>query len=561
MNRGTPVFRWLLPLLFVTTRLPALVILDDGAGQAEGPQTLTYEEIRELYNEDVPPPDLNAKLQRLLTTPFVNNSATEAGTVAAKPALRQVGPILRVVQWNIERGLEFDAIRLAFTDAKKFSAVMEEKGSDLDEKSLQHVRDQIGSLKEADVLILNEVDWGVNRTLFRNVAAELASALKMNYAYGVEFVEVDPITMGLDQDVLIREVKEAYTEAGDNQAQALERMKEVMKPDPSRYFGLHGTAILSRYKLSDARLIPFECKGHDWYADEKKRASAFAKAQGAAGAAVFKEQILRQVRRGGRMMLQADLVGDDLPTGAVTVVATHLEDMTTPANRLKQLEEVLHQIASIKHPVILAGDMNTSAHDGVPTSMARLLKDRLGSGKWWAGEAASNAVTYTTPWGLAYGATTNAIGFLRSIDDPTVKDLPLLGANPEAKFFEVLENFRFDDGGRFDFSGETERSSNGRSGKLANSNERGEKGFVPTDELGRKYGPIGQYKLDWIFVKSAKLSDTPGANPSYAFTPCFGRTLKELNHSIKDRISDHNPITVDLPLGDKIEAARARLSQ
>ena len=127
----------------------------------------------------------------------------------------------------------------------------------------------------------------------------------------------------------------------------------------------------------------------------------------------------------------------------------------------------------------------------------------------------------------------------------------MMGTNAEAKFFTTLEDFRFEDGGRFDFNGEPERSSNGRSGKLANSNERAEKGFVPTDELGKKFGPIGQFKLDWIFVKPGKLSDSPGPNTSYAFTPCFGRTLKELNHSIPDRISDHNPITVELPLGNR----------
>jgi endonuclease/exonuclease/phosphatase family metal-dependent hydrolase len=538
-----------------------IVIPVELAAQSQGPRTLTYDEIRELYSEDVAPPELNAKLHSLLTTPFVNNGASEAGTVPAKPELRQVGPVLRVVQWNIERGLEFDAIRLALTDPKGFAAVTENKGADLDEKAIHRVRGQIESLKDADLLVLNEVDWGINRTLFRNVAGELASALKMNYAYGVEFVEVDPITMGLDPDVLVQEVKEAYKEAGDSQAEAVELVKQVMKPDPSRYLGLHGTAILSRYPLSNVRLVPFECQGHDWYGDEKKRSSTFAKVQGAAGGVMFKEQLIRQVRRGGRMMLLADLVSDDLPSGGITIVATHLEDLTTPANRRKQLEEILHQISAINHPVILAGDMNTSAHDGVPTSVARLLKDRLGSSKWWAGEAVSNAITYTTPYGLAYGLASNGISFLRSIDDPTVKDLPFIGSNPEAKFFEVLENFRFDDDGRFDFSGESERSSNGRSGKLANSNERAEKGFVPTNELGKKYGPIGQFKLDWIFVKAGKLSDSPGPSPSYAFTPCFGRTLKELNHSIKDRISDHDPITVDLPMGARPERDSARLTQ
>jgi len=523
----------------------------------QGPETLTYDEIIQLYKQDVPPPPLGAKLQRLLTTPFVNNSASDSGIKPVKPTLRQVGTVLRVVEWNIERGLEFDAIRFAFTDPKKYAGVMEDKNSKMDESTLKHIHDQIALLKDADLVVLNEVDWGMNRTLFRNVAAELASALNMNYAYGVEFVEVDPITMGLDPDVIIQEVKETYAEPDDKKSDVLERVKEVIKPDPSRYRGLHGTAILSRYRLSDVKLIPFQNQGHDWYTDEKKKASAFAKIQGKAGSVVFKEQMIRQVRRGGRTMLLADLVSGDLPSGRVTVVATHLEDEAAPAARRTQLEEVLHEIAPIRHPVILAGDMNTSAHDGVPTTMGRVFKNHFGSGKWWAEEGIVNAINYTTPYGMAASASKTVIGLIRSVDDPTEKSIPMMGTNPEAKFFSTLDDFRFEDGGRFDFNGEPERSSNGQSGKLANSNERAGKGFVPTNELGKKFGTVGQFKLDWIFVKPGKLSDSPGPNTSYVFTPCFGRTLKELNHSIPDRISDHSPITVELPLGEKPQGLTA----
>ncbi len=525
-----------------------------GAQTATGPETLTYDEIIKLYQDDVPPPPLAEKLHRLLTTPFVDNSASAAGVVPVRPSLRQVGPVLRVVQWNIERGLEFDAIQLAFTDPKKFAALLEDKNAKTDDETMQRIRDQIGLLKDADLIVLNEVDWGVNRTLFRNVGADLAGALKMNYAYGVEFVEVDPITMGIDQRVIVREVAEAYSEPDERKSELIERVKEVMKPDPKRYLGLHGTAILSRYPLSDVRLIPFQFQGHDWYRDEKKRASGFAKAQGAAGDAVFKEQLVRQVRRGGRMMLIADLASDDFPGGKATVVATHLEDETTPDGRRRQLEEVLRQIAPIRNPVILAGDMNTSTHDGIPMSVTRLLKDHFGSGQWWLEQGASEAIRYTTPYGLASSLSGGIIAFVRSIDDPTEKSIPLIGKNPEAKFFSTLEDFRFDDGGAFDFSGEPGRSSNGRAGKLANSNERHEKGFVPTEELGKKFGPIGEYKLDWFFIKPGKLSNSPDSGAFYAFTPCFGRTLKELNHSLPDRISDHNPITVDLPLGERAES-------
>jgi endonuclease/exonuclease/phosphatase family metal-dependent hydrolase len=187
----------------------------------------------------------------------------------------------------------------------------------------------------------------------------------------------------------------------------------------------------------------------------------------------------------------------------VTVVATHLEDLTTPANRRKQLGELLDQIKGIDHPVIVAGDMNTSTHDAAPLSVTRALKQRFGSARWWAEEGA---------------------------------------------FFDALDKFRFAGGYAFDFRGERARTSNGRAGNLADSNERGEKGFVPTNELGRAFGPNGKYKLDWIFVRPVGLTEPRDVRQPYRFAPHFGRTLKGLNQSIPERVSDHNPVTVDLPL-------------
>jgi hypothetical protein len=123
-----------------------------------------------------------------------------------------------------------------------------------------------------------------------------------------------------------------------------------------------------------------------------------------------------------------------------------------------------------------------------------------------------------------------------------------VGPNPEAKFFDTLEDFRFADGGAFDFRGEKNRTANGHAGKLAASNERAVKGFEPTEELGRHYGPIGKYKLDWIFVKTGELRKPADRNGPLRFAPFYGRTMQTLNHAIPGHISDHNPITLDLPL-------------
>ena len=518
--------------------------------EATGPALLTYAEIVQLYQEVDPPEPLRQNLQELLNTPFVSNWATASGLRPLKPSEAGIGKFLRVAEWNIERGLEFDAVEAAFTDPQKFSHLMDEKDSKATPEERVKILDQVRLLKQADLLVLNEVDWGMNRTLFRNVGADMAEKLGMNYAYGVEFVEVDPITMGIDEQVALREVEQTYATPDDSKTEMIERVRQIMRPDPSRYRGLHGTAILSRYPLVNVRLIPFKNQGHDWYADEKKKLAPVAKAEGQLSMEVFKEQLVRQVRRGGRMMLIADIVDPELPAGRVTVVATHLEDMTTPENRRKQLEELLAQIRNINNPVILAGDMNTSTHDAAPVSVTRALKQRFGSEKWWAEEGATEAIKRATPFGWAYDISHGLIGFARGVDDPTVRSIPLVGKNPEAAFFTRLRQFRFADEDTFDFRGDKQRSSNGRAGNLANSNERGEKGFAPTSELGRTYGPIGRFKLDWIFVRPVRLTDPHSEKASYRFAPYFGRTLKELNQSIPERISDHNPITVDLPLNE-----------
>jgi endonuclease/exonuclease/phosphatase family metal-dependent hydrolase len=67
---------------------------------------------------------------------------------------------IRVVNWNVERGMR-----------------------------LPGVLDFLASQK-ADLLILQEVDLNARRTNFRNVAEEIARKLQMNYVFGREFQEL-----------------------------------------------------------------------------------------------------------------------------------------------------------------------------------------------------------------------------------------------------------------------------------------------------------------------------------------------------------------------------------
>ncbi len=204
------------------------------------------------------------------------------------------------------------------------------------------------------------------------------------------------------------------------------------------------------------------------------------------------------------------------------------------------MDEVLSYLWAIKTPLIMAGDFNTSVGDNTPTSIKHEITRRVGSGEYWAKKAFAD----TTGLGLLRGT----LNFLKNRSDPTATNVPLLAPNPEARLFRKLESFRFQDGRSFDFRGDTARSATKRKGKLANSNERAAKGFAATYELGQSFGLVGKLKLDWIFVK-------PYVNPRsdrdyYRFAPHYGRTMQEVNYSVRERMSDHNPISVDLPFNE-----------
>ena len=495
--------------------------------QQSGPPLLTYNDLVALYENDVPPPELAGRLDRLLTTPFVNNSAGLRGQKAGSPSDFKKR-FIRVATWNIERGLEFEALKAALMNDQRFFRRLPAvaRGSRF---NLNEILDQAAKLSRADVIVLNEVDWGLKRTDYRNITRELAAALQMNYAFGVEFVEVDPLTLGIE------------TFEGESSADK-EEMVQNLAVDKTRTLGLHGTAILSRFPLRNVRLVPFVNQGHDWFADEKKGVSALEKGKRKGGGIVFGEKIAREIRRGGRMMLVADIDERSIPGGRMTIVATHLEGKAKPSERLKQLEELLVLIQPLTHPVVVAGDMNTSGSDSTPTSFQREVKKRLGSSKFWV----TQGIKYATGVGLLYDITVGAVKMQRMRKDPTVKSVKFVSENPEEKFFSTLKDFRFADGGAFDFRGSKLHSVGASGETFSDSNERASKGFVSTMELNGKISVA--LKLDWIFVKPVGLTDPNDNDQPFRFAPQFGRTLKTLNYALQDRISDHNALIVDLPL-------------
>ena len=89
--------------------------------QFEDPSPLSFDEIATLSSTAKPEGQLAARLDSILTIPFVHNDATAAGAEPHRPTVNNnLGPVVRVGFWNIERGLNFELIRAALTDTDDF---------------------------------------------------------------------------------------------------------------------------------------------------------------------------------------------------------------------------------------------------------------------------------------------------------------------------------------------------------------------------------------------------------------------------------------------------------
>ncbi|MFY9793740.1 MAG: endonuclease/exonuclease/phosphatase family protein, partial [Candidatus Sulfotelmatobacter sp.] len=250
------------------------------AERSRNPYLLSFEDLVVLASTPKPEGALAERLNALLNTPFVKTERTPTDIQPYRPTVTGLGPILRVGQWNIERGLNFDLIRAALADPGKFLQMVK-----TDDRISHHqeevIESQLATLHGADVLVLNEVDWGMKRTEYRNVARELAAALHMNYAYGVEFVEVDPL-FDLDTEQI------HLTDAQQDQ-----RLEQDLQVDRQRYHGLHGTAILSRYPIEHARIFRLPVC-YDWYEREYKAISKLEQGRRWSAHKLFRERVARE---------------------------------------------------------------------------------------------------------------------------------------------------------------------------------------------------------------------------------------------------------------------------
>jgi endonuclease/exonuclease/phosphatase family metal-dependent hydrolase len=519
------------------------------------PQLLTFSELEALSTTAKPEGALAEHLYGILNAPFLSNEAYGRGARPRSLVSPSLGPFLRAAFWNVEEGRQYDRITTALTDPEGFKRMLEAESAaerrletdsgkeiqPLTPDAWQTIGEQLDVLRASDILVLNEVDLGVTRTGYRNVARDMAEALNMNYVFGVEFVEVDPLVLGLEQPRI------------DGDPEAVEMLRSSFTPDKSRFLGLHGNAILSKYPIRRAsvRRLPL-C--YDWYTKEVESISYIEKGIRWGSDVAFLERVSREIRRGDRMAIIADLAVPDAPGGTITVVAAHLENKCKPACRQRQMRELLTWIRDVRNPLILAGDLNTLGTDGAPTSVYKIVSDKVVDPQFWG----KKAVQWSTMYVMQ---VLSPAKYFRNYSDPTGLNIPVFSPKKEARLFNHVKNFRFADGMAFDFRGTDAQVASGHTGTLGNSNERAGKGFHYTFALERTYGGVvGRYKLDWFFIKgfAARPDDD---DESYRFAPHFARTLQAFNAANGNRLSDHSPITVDLPFGEPKSSAPRRAAR
>lgn len=452
---------------------------------------LSYEDLLRLSKQNSPKGSLSFKLQKQLSTPYtVKKYNFFKGN-------KFYNPFVRVAHWNIQRGFNIDSIvHLLSNNSSYFYSYRK----NIDSGDWKRFEKEARDFARSDIISLNEIDIGMPRTNYRNIAAELAEKLEYNYVFATEFIELGPIIS--KQNI-----------------------------DPQKYLGLHGNAILSRYPIKNARIVRLP-QMYKWFDAELKRKSPLEYARRVGSDVLFNQKILSEARHGSRCALVADI---ELPNKEIiSVVSTHLEDRCFPQGRYKQVQYLFENIKYKTCPVVLTGDFNTSTTDSAPTSFKKEIVKRLKDKDFIARQVAFAAIP-----GAPIAGSLAAIALSKAFQykDPAFVNIPVLFPNHERKLFKCIKDFKFVDGRGFDTRGDSKRSSNGKRGFLANSNERQLKGFESTFKF-EEPRLIAYFKLDWFFVKPR----------GKRFEPFNGQTLQLINHAFPSRLSDHEPITVDLTI-------------
>lgn len=241
------------------------------------PELLAFETTAELEKSAVYK-QIKPEVERILNAVVQENFAL---TVFEK------SETVRALAWNIERGNRFDGIVAALENHR--------------------------ALKNKDLLLLTELDYGMARSGNRFVARNLAERLKLNYAFA-------PVYIALQ--------KGSGVEA--------EAVGENTK-------SLHGLAMFSKYPIKNAHAVALPNGKDKMFGKEK--------------------------RLGYLRALVADI---EHPAGDFRAVTVHLDAHSSRAHRHLQMKIILDHLDALPErlPTIIGGDWNTTTYNAQSANRA-----------------------------------------------------------------------------------------------------------------------------------------------------------------------------------------------
>lgn len=416
---------------------------------------------------------------------------------------------VRVTQWN-----------LANLDLDKFKDAYTNNGSE-----------EFALLRETDIFTLNEVDFDTEGSNYQNVNEIFSKIVDGRYLFAAEFIEASPeiLTKSIVKEYRVKKPAKKHIENNPYLSEITMEDYEEVKPESEKtiedFKGLHGNAIVSKFPIKSARILRLPAC-YDWFREEDKllkkdpEERERKEAKNRAG-----EGTIDLIRRGGRLALIAEIV---MPNRSLlTVVSTELENRADPECREEQMEALLEEIKTIRTPLVIGADMNNFEKNMAPSTISETVVKTVTNPEILV----KKVINYFNPFIPITTITSLTYGNYRKKGDPTVKHVPIFLKNEAYGLFNMISEYQFNDGTKFDFSGEE---------KLENTNERAGKGFETTYEYKKLIGN-GKVKLDWIFVKPLEEGDKETHYSKDA------QTLTEINLSKEmEKHSFHYPTTIKI---------------
>lgn len=240
------------------------------------PELLKYESIEETEKSSVYR-KIKLEVERILNAVVQENFA---------PKISEKVDYVSALAWNIERG-------------NRYAGIVDALENDSD-------------LKNKDLLLLTELDYGMARSGNRFVARELARELKLNYAFA-------PVYIALQKGSGVEEFVE-----GENTN------------------SLHGLALFSKYPIKNVHAVPLP-NGKD-------------------------KMLGKEKRLGHLRALIADI---EHPIGDFRAVSLHLDAHSSRKHRHLQMKIVLDHLETLPNlPTLIGGDWNTTTYNAQSANRA-----------------------------------------------------------------------------------------------------------------------------------------------------------------------------------------------